>query len=103
MNHTVCTVCNNAWIFDNSTVCNKCVYKTASFLKILDCVKVDGDMELIIGDVSDIIVQNQLKLTDVQIRKICDTYFKNGEKTSERLTITDKLFLDLHHVNGMVN
>jgi hypothetical protein len=46
-------------------------------------------------------VQSKLQLTDVQIKKICDTYF-NQNRTHERLTKADKLFLDLHHINGMV-
>lgn len=103
MTHTVCARCRRHWIFDDRTICKNCINQIDGILEIQGIAKRDGDIELISGDIADIMIQKQIVLDDYRIKQVCDIYYKSGEPSSERLTNADNLFLQLHHTNGMVH
>ena len=60
------------------------------------------DVDAVSEMVSELMTNTQVKLTDSEIKQVCDAYYKHGQQTSERLSNADKLFLQLHHTNGMI-
>lgn len=50
-------------------------------------------------DLDEIVIENDMRLTDSEIRSVCDYYFKRAKQTKERLTQADELFQVLHRSN----
>lgn len=102
MNHTVCKGCNRNWLFHNEELCIDCSKKISSFKFILSTAMSGDDIDSISNEISERMINNQVKLNDQGIKQVCDAYYLSGEKNSERLDNTNQLFLQLHHNNGMI-
>lgn len=102
MSHKVCTVCKNSWIFNDDEICNLCKKKKESIVLITKMAKSGIDLESILGNVSEVMINNRVKLDDVQINNITNAYYLSGEKNTERLDNAGILFQQLHHNNEMI-
>lgn len=102
MSHTVCKGCNRNWLFHNEELCIGCSKKVNSFKFIIDTAKTGNDIDSISNEISERMINNQVKLSDQEIKQICDAYYNSGEKTTERLDDAGVLFQQLHHNNGMI-
>jgi len=67
---------------------------------ILTVVK-DLDIDSMIDTAQQIILKHRVRLADKDLVEICNVYFDRN-KTQERLTESDRLYLEMDHVSNMI-
>ncbi len=102
MSHTVCSRCNISWLFHDEKLCKSCTDKQSAILFIIDTAKTGNDIESICDTICESMINSRIKLSDQEIKQVCDAYFNSGEKTGKRLEESNQLFSQLHHNNGMI-
>ena len=103
MAHTICEVCERRYVFtDKVTVCDVCK-KTHTVKGILmDLASTDMPQEFMVDEMAQVLHRESVKLSDSEIRDICDNYFQNHGKNAEALEESNQLYMSLDHVNNMM-
>ncbi len=103
MTHTVCEVCERAWVFKKDrTVCDVCTkaHTVRGILK--DMASTDMDHEFLIDEIAQMIHREGVKLTDAEIRDICDVYHRSHGSDAKSLDESNELYMGIDHVNNML-
>lgn len=69
---------------------------------LMDLSSTDMPPEFMVDEMAQILHRERVKLSDVEIRDICDNYFQNHGKDAEALEESNQLYMSLDHVNNMM-
>jgi len=100
---TDCKYCSAYWYdMAEKTVCSKCAGREPLLETVATKIRTVADFDILVDILSSEIIGGGYKLTDGEIRGLCDVYF-NINRTPEQLTRASQLYQELDHSNSMVN
>ena len=103
MTHTVCEVCKRGWIFKKDrTVCDKCTKAHTVIGIIKDLAASEMPEDFMLDEMAQILHREQVKLSDDEIRDVCDVYHRNHGSDATSLNSSNGLYMGLDHVNNML-
>ena len=71
------------------------------------CDSNNGDFDLLVGNIQQLVIDNNVKLSDEQVRHLADIYFKlekstDRTKQNQRLDNANRIFEEIDHTNNMI-
>lgn len=74
---------------------------------IKECDSNNGDFDLLVDNIQQLVIDNNVKLSDEQVRYLADIYFKlekstDRTKQNQRLDNANRLYQEIDHANNMI-
>lgn len=71
------------------------------------CDSNNGDFDLLVDDIQQLVINNDVKLLDEEVRYLADIYFKMEKSTdrtkqNQRLDNANRLYQEIDHANNMI-
>ncbi len=71
------------------------------------CDSNNGDFDLLVDDIQQLVISNDVKLLDEEVRYLADIYFKMEKSTdrtkqNQRLDNANRLYQEIDHANNMI-